>query len=186
MLRGKFTIEEIKERHVPAVLFIAKEQLGSAYISENDLLSSKRTTICALSGREVVSFCIAREDRVEKIYEDIPQLRKLELEPLVSAKRVGVIASVATHPKYTGRGIGRMSVEYCIDALKQQGLRVVMMTAWRSPDGVHIAPIANACGFKQIVEIPSFWKEDSLTRGYSCPVCGHPPCNCGAVLYLRE
>lgn len=39
-------------------------------------------------------------------------------------------------------------------------------------------------GFESKAELHHYWGEMTRTRGYSCAVCGHPPCTCSAEVYL--
>jgi hypothetical protein len=37
--------------------------------------------------------------------------------------------------------------------------------------------------FEFRIELPNYWKEDSIKENFTCPVCGNPPCLCSAVIY---
>lgn len=181
-----FKIARITKRQVPAVLSIAEKQLGAAYINVEDLLAEENVACYASISGKIVGFCTGKQIALDKIYESIPQLREMKLKQLATVETLGMVASVATDPDYAGRGIGSALVEHCIAELEKKDFNVLAMTGWKSPKGVHIGSIAKNYGFKEVLEVPDFWKEDSLKHGYACPVCGQPPCRCSAVVYLRH
>ncbi len=44
-----------------------------------------------------------------------------------------------------------------------------MMTAWKSPHGIHVGSIAEAQGFRPRCEIKEFWKEEASTNDTQAP-----------------
>lgn len=76
-----------------------------------------------------------------------------------------------------------MLVKDSIDEFKRREIKTVCSIAWKSKYRTNIGGILKRLGFEQILEIQNYWKEDSIEKGYSCPVCGGPPCKCSAVIY---
>lgn len=182
----KFVIEKIEKMHIPAVLSIAEKQLGEAYINVGDLLSNGNIASYAAVSGKIVGFCTGKKVTLQKIYDSIPQLKEMKLKQLEAVENLGMVASVATDPSYSGKGIGTELVVHCIKELKRMGLNVLVMTGWKSEKGIHIGSIAKNHGFVPILEVQDFWKEDSIKSGYSCPSCGKPPCRCSAVVYIKH
>lgn len=180
------SIEKITKRQIPAVLSIADKQLGAAFINIEGLLSDENISAFASISEKIIGFCTGKQIPLQKLYEDIPQLKSMKLRQLEAVENLGMVASVATDPSYSGRGIGTALVEYCIHQLEARGLNVLVMTGWKSNEGIHIGSIADKHGFEKLLEVADFWKEDSLNKGYSCPSCGEPPCHCSAVVYIRH
>ncbi len=96
-----------------------------------------------------------------------------------------MISSLAVEPAFRKRGIGTKLFSECLGSLDDIDSGVTILTAWKSRKGIHITSIARKFGFRRIFEIPGYWKEDSIKRGYKCPSCGYPPCICSAVIYVR-
>jgi ribosomal protein S18 acetylase RimI-like enzyme len=182
----KTTIEKITLKSVSSVLVIAEKQLGIGYINSEDLLSKENIALLASIDGEVVGFCTGKKITIQEIYESFPQLKENQLEKNNNNGNFGMVGSVATDPNYTGKGIASILVNSCINQLKVKGLDTILMTAWKSDKGVHISSIAKKYDFKPLLEIPNFWKEDSIINDYDCPSCGRPPCRCSAVIYLRK
>jgi len=180
------TIEKISQQHIPAVLNIAEKQLGAAYINVGDLLSKDNVAAFASVEGKIAGFCTGKRISLQQLYENIPQLENKKMKQLEAVEDLGILASVATDPSYSGRGIGSALVGYCIDELEKKGLNVLVMTGWKSDKGVHIGSIAKNHGFEAILEVPEFWKEDSIRNQYACPSCGQPPCLCTALVYVRH
>lgn len=38
--------------------------------------------------------------------------------------------------------------------------------------------------FNFVLEIPDYWYEDSVQKGFSCPQCGNP-CHCACVIFEK-
>lgn len=181
-----FKIDPIEKRHVPAVLQIAEKQLGQAYIDTNDLLAPGNIAIRAYVDGKNIGFCTGKVISKQDAYAKVPQLAELNLKQLELVDTVGLVASVATDPKFTGRGVGSALVSHCIQELARRDIDVFMMTGWKSSRGVHIGSIAENHGFEKVLEVREFWKEDSVRHGYECPACGRPPCLCSAIVYIRH
>jgi len=179
-------IKPISSKSLPTVLNIAEKQLGNAYINTEDILKKENVSVYASVNNEITGFCTGKKVELEKIYEDIPQLKNLKLKQLDAVESIGLLTSVATDPSYSGRGIGTALVSHCINELESKGLNVLLMTGWKSKKGIHIGNIAEKHGFEKLIEISDFWKEDSITNQYCCPSCGNPPCLCTAAVYVRH
>jgi len=184
--KPNFKIGKVTKKNVSAVLSIAEKELGAAYINVDDLLAEGNIAVYASVEGNIVGFSTAKKISTSEVYEKIPQLRGKKLRQIETAENIGLLASVATDLGWSGKGIGSALVEYCIKALEESGLNVIIMTGWKSGKGVHIGSVAKCHGFSQIMEIPEFWKEDSVENKYDCPHCGHPPCTCSAVVYVRH
>ncbi len=179
-------IKSISKKTLPTVLNIAEKQLGNAYINTEDLLNNENVSVYVSVNKEIAGFCTGKKIELETIYNDIPQLKNLNLKQLDAVESIGLVASVATDPNYSCRGIGTALVSHCIKQLESKGLNVLLMTGWKSEKGIHIGNIAEKHGFEKLIEISDFWKEDSITNQYCCPSCGNPPCRCTAAVYVRH
>jgi GNAT superfamily N-acetyltransferase len=191
-LKNSASIHNITANDVTEVLKIAEGQLGDAYINSSDLMSSKTgIALCAKLQDRIVGFGTAKIIDAKDFYSKLlsffsndtalrPLQRRLEGE-----KTIGLIASVATAPSATGRGIGTMLIAECIEHLEKLDINIIAATAWRSSKGVQAGSILENRGFQSVLEIANYWKDDSEKHCYMCPVCGPPPCQCSAVIYLR-
>lgn len=179
-------ITKIKTNQIPNVISIAEKQLGEAYISIDDLKNEDNIAIVASVDGKIVGFCVGKVELITDIYKRIPQLAEKKLQQFEVIKSVGLIASMATDPDFTGRGIGDKLLGDCIEKLKNSGSKTLLMNGWKSENGIHIGSLAKKYGFKEILEIKNFWYEDSKIHRYKCPSCGEPPCKCGAVIFVNH
>ena len=186
IMHQEIEIRKLRNADLPAVIDIADKQLGKAYIQEQDLLINDVFAYVAVTAKHITGFCTGRITTKAELYSVIPKLNKIDKNLISNGNRVGIIASMAVDPDYVGSGIGTSLMKHCINLLEDNGCQVILMTAWRSQDGVHINHIAEKFGFEKIIELSEFWKEDSLRHGYQCPCCGEPPCICTAVVYQRH
>jgi ribosomal protein S18 acetylase RimI-like enzyme len=180
------TINPITREALGAIRDIAEQQLGCGYVNTSDLLAPNNIVCYAAFDDKVVGFYIAGTLPLEAVYQRFTGLQEKGLAYLEDVDNVGMVSSVATHPEYTGQGIGSALVRHCVAALERKGSKVVVASAWKSHQGVHIGSILMKQGFEEVMLIDDFWKQDSLVRHYKCPVCGDPPCRCKAVLYVRH
>ncbi len=188
------SIEPVSPRDIPALLDIAEKQLGDAYINRRDLENGKdRIALSAAVNGRVVGFGTARVIPAQEFYgkfepffkQDPTALRPLQRR-LPDKENVGLVASVAIAPEFHGRGIGTALVERCIQELAARGVTVLVATAWHSRNGTNAGSLLENKGFQKVLEVPEFWKEASLQNNFSCPVCGPPPCECAATVYVRS
>lgn len=193
-LKNTVAIAPVQENEIPALLNIAEQQLGDAYINRDDLDRPKDgIALSARIGDRVVGFGTAKIVDSRAFYskfepfftQDPTKLRSLDRR-LPREGKVGLVASVAVLAGYTGRGVGSMLVARCIQELRNKGVSVLVATAWHSTKGINAESIMHNEGFQRILDVPDFWRDDSIRNNYSCPVCGAPPCVCSAAVYVRS
>jgi GNAT superfamily N-acetyltransferase len=164
----------VSRKTLPSCLFIAENQLGKDYLMEKDILESGIYSVCGVIHEDVVGFatgnildqqCLASQ--YPRIAEDLP-------DTWLQDNRIGIVASVAVKPDHQRLGIGTTLVRKVVQHFDDQNITRAIMLGWMAPDGVHIARIASVLWFTEKAVIPEYWHEDSLSRGYLCPVCGHP------------
>ena len=180
------TVSKIKKDTAGQAMSIAEQQLGDSYIQENDFLGSDTISLCAVRGKDMVGFCIGKILEKDQFTSLHPVVSASLTRPFAYIDRLGLVASVATDPAYEGRGIASTLVRACLDAMASAGLSLVCSIGWKSGGSVHVGGILERFSFRPIQEFPDFWKEDSLAKGYHCPICGEPPCLCSAVVYIRH
>lgn len=182
-------IERLDERHIPAVLDVADEQLGKDYVQYDELVESTKNHASSIArfvstGGKVVGFCTGTVVNTE----DLPGLLRLSADrmPKVLGYRgaVGLIKSVAVSDAMRGRGVGSALVNAMLGDFETLGTPAVCAIAWRSDKGLNIGGILTRADFRPILELPEYWREDSLENDYKCPVCGEPPCQCSGVLFV--
>ncbi len=104
---------------------------------------------------------------------------------LANTEPVGVLRGISIHEDATGQGIINETVSHTVDVLQKESCRVQCFLAWRGSGGVQFYDIFKQNGFKLRREFPDYWVEESLRKGYKCPECGNPPCECSALLFVR-
>jgi len=194
MKQPQFTISNIEPTDIVRVLEIAEKQLGDAYIDESHLKTSdENVALCARVHATVVAFATARLVTSDQFLARITScvgsnsaaLRPLERR-IDGETKIGFIASAATDLRFSGRGLGADLIGRCIEGLEQRGAKVIAATAWVSRNGAQAGSILAYRGFQKLLDVPKYWEKDSLAHGYSCPTCGAPPCQCTAVIYIRN
>jgi len=176
----------VSSSYISDILGIAEKQLGELYISIDDLTNPNNIILCAFHNHKVAGFCIGRNMERDEFFTYNPLIKQLNIKSLEIKQNIGVIASIAVDPLYEGKGTGSELFKKCLDSLEKKGADIFVMTGWKSSKGVNISGIAKKFGFEYYAEIPAYWKDDSIKRGYKCPSCGNPPCLCSAILFIRH
>jgi len=188
---GKYEFWPLKEceiapmqaTDIPACAAIARKQLGQSFLTADDLRKMDHIKLCAKQENTVLGFCTAKVIKSSEFLNELPNAAR-EVARLKVANQVGLIASVATDPKFVGFGIGTRLVEEAISVLRGEHADVLAMTAWVTKNGANIGSIAERLGFENVAEFPEYWSKSSVENDYSCPECGEPPCQCSALLYV--
>ncbi|MBR6066464.1 MAG: GNAT family N-acetyltransferase [Bacteroidales bacterium] len=152
-------IRDLHTDDIYPVLAIADRQLGKKYITKTDLSEGK--VFIAEEDGKILGFCIA----------------------LVGAKDgKSYVRTVAVEQEYSGQGIGTALVSKAVDYLKGLGAKSIFSPLWKHDGVVNSDVIFRRNGFLPFCEIPDYWYADSISMGYSCPVCGKG-CHCACVMY---
>lgn len=179
-------IRKVTKETAASCMAIAEDQLGKDYIPEKDFMNTNFYSVYGIVRRDVAGFAIGKSFEQQDFLQQFPQVSRLLSHTLTWSNTVGMVSSVAMRQDYQRRGVGYSLVRSVLAHFDSCGVPIVVMLGWSASDGVHIAGIARAMGFAEKATIPEYWRDDSLSKGYRCPVCGDPPCHCSAILYVRH
>lgn len=190
VFRG-FKLEDLQEDFIPTVIAISDFQLGKDYLSADSLKKclqkeGKYFARVALNNkREIIGFCLSSILSTD----EIKKLLKIKPDQFPNAlnytSNIGFINVLIVKEDYQRKGIGTALVKDSINLLETNGATVICSVGWRSKKGVNIGGILKNHKFKEVLEVPDYWKEDSLAKKYKCVDCGAPPCHCSAVIFLK-
>ncbi|MCL6562575.1 MAG: GNAT family N-acetyltransferase [Firmicutes bacterium] len=165
------------------------EAFGERYLSEDALRAYENAHHRAAwgawdpSSRRLVGVALAEQADWPP---DDPQGRLVRQHlPGLTTGTVGLLKAIAVEPAWQECGIGSRLARTALSWLDQHPWSHQVALAWRKPEGCPAGPLLERLGFRAIAVLPEFWRDDSLRRGYICPVCGSP-CRCAAVLYHRR
>lgn len=159
-----------EKEHIEAIKEIADLTLGEDYANPNDILNSEISIHAQIDGK-IVGYATGIID-----FPHILGVEKSTLENLYPFQ-TGIICNVATHPDYQRKGIGYTLTQEIIKTFQLLHQNTIVASAWKSKNGVNIGGVLEKLGFKQVVEIPEFWK------GCPCIQCDPIECLCPAVIY---
>lgn len=179
-------ISTTRQKDVHAILTIANIQLGDGYIQACDLQRDRSVSLVARISEDVVGFCLGTIITKSELHAKLPQLKLQNMNAFNSEALFGLVNSIAVNAPSKKFGVGHELMERCIEELAELDARIVFMIGWRSSEGVNIRSLANRNGFSELLEMPNYWRDDSLAHQYQCPTCGAPPCNCSAVLFVKD
>lgn len=175
-----------QQKDVHAILTIANIQLGDGYIQACDLQRDRSVSLIARISEDVVGFCLGTIITKSELHAKLPQLKWQNMNVFDSEALFGLVNSIAVDAPSKKLGVGHELMERCIAELTELDASIVFMIGWQSSEGVNIRSLANRNGFSELFEMPNYWRDDSLAHQYLCPTCGSPPCNCAAVLFVKD
>lgn len=166
--------------------YVSVEEL-SEYSSEGD--DKDKFAFVALINNTVVGAITGDFFRSGKDLLDlVPADKRTDIEihlPHLKYNKVLLIHSVAVDPAQTGKGIGTALVRQLIRHGLSLGATTAVAIGWTDSAGCHIEGTLKALCFKDVVELPNYWFEDSKLKDYACATCGQP-CKCSAKVFVSE
>lgn len=182
-------IKKLAKSHIPHIISIADNLLGKDHLTQevlDKISNGSPDYYCEVaidSQNKVVGFYIGYithakniEDKMKITQDEIPRSIKY-------ANKIGVIKTVVVEEKSQGYGIGTKLVESCMKELRKAGVQMVCSIAEKYRNPSNMDGIFKNLGFNIIAEVPEYWSEESIDKGYKCPICKEPPCECTAVIY---
>ncbi len=97
------------------------------------------------------------------------------------------LGQIVVIPQARRQGIARQLYQSSlaqITAQTQLGLPSYTLV-WKESPAPGILPFLTHLAWTPVIELPCFWQEDSITRGYGCIRCG-TPCQCTACLMVSH
>ena len=172
-------IIKANKNHTQSILKISNEQLGAGYIKSLPLSSSKCIPLVAIKEGAVTGFCVGFIFNQNEAKNKIPGIEN----HLSNFENIGYVAHVATSSGFEGQGVGTSMLKKLIFNMNKLSLNHILMAGWEDKNKVNIKPLADKFGFQEVFKSKNFWHQDSLSKKYSCPSCGLPPCNCSALIF---
>ncbi len=180
-----FTIQPLRNSDILEVCEIADEQLGKNYITEellfkikNDLDNVHCVCVTDKTTKSVIAFSIysfiSKEEALNVSSQKVTELKY--------AEKIGYLKTIAVKSSHMNFGIGSELVDFCIAKMCEQGVDIILSTAWKHAGIINIGGILEKSGFNKRMEIADYWTESSIKDGYQCPQCGNP-CRCTCVIY---
>jgi ribosomal protein S18 acetylase RimI-like enzyme len=183
----------LQKVHIPQITEIADDQLGKDYLTDEDLeriLSAPEHYVCAVAldkpHAKVVGFCLGLQIQQHEIKDYIHLAESDIPRSIKNSERIGLLKTIAIDQEHQRLGIGFKLTEKCVTELISRKVQTIISIAWQNGCRVNMHGILSGLKFRKVKEIPFFWKNDSLKKGYSCPMCGQPPCKCTAVIYAMS
>ncbi len=187
MKKPDVIIEPLTSHHLKETLQIADNQLGKGYVETRFLTDPEAIAHVAVShlGR-VLGFSCGKLFTRKELGLLNKKLPDELLRFLPDKSKTGLTLSLAVDGKAQHEGVGTALFEARIRTFFNHDASGILMPGWQKPDGsTSIDPLAQKYGFKALGIVKNFFYHDSLKRQYRCPVCGPPPCRCGAVVYWK-
>lgn len=165
---------------IEEALKLADFGLGKGYLIGSDFTDPRAISRVALDGGVVTGFALSQIIDTKALLAKYPKLKSCvsDLE-----SQLGIFRSVVVAEGRRDKGIASALMKESLHELSKKGVSVILMLGWKHGGEVPIGKLATKFKFKQVARIPGLWTESSIEEGFTCPVCGPPPCKCEAIVY---
>jgi GNAT superfamily N-acetyltransferase len=110
---------------------------------------------------------------------------KQAFETIKQAPELGSLDALAIEPEYQNRGIGTLLTKRRLVWLTERGCTHIVGVSWQNGLSNNSQRSFERQGFQPLANSDDFYVEHSVQKNFVCPVCGPPPCHCGAILFLK-
>ena len=176
---------------MPAVKRLIDEYIAEDYYALEELEGCLRpgrdlfhVVTDADRGGAVISFFYAFLSTLEEALPLLHVARKPEaLRRYAPDTPVGVYKTASTARAYRKLGICSSFVRDVEPELRRRGARMIVSTAWRTPEGViPVKGILRDTGFTAVAEVIRPWEHLDLF----CTSCRRRHCICDAIFYIKK
>ena len=187
----KTKIKTFSLEHKHAVLSISAQQIGKNFIDESYLTgflnNQNAKGIVAVINKNVVGFSFFQWCSIEELLKHVFTDKSWLREIFAHRQRIliGYRNLTAVTKDFQSMGIGNMLVGFSIKELEKKTDTIVNVV-WTADNKKNLKNALRKYGLKLAKKIPCYWKNDSVKRNYECAVCGLPPCNCSAEIYITQ
>lgn len=168
------------------VLSISANEIGERFINDHQvsffLENSKAKAIVAIVDNTISGFLFYQWCTVEEIKNYLLTEPHWISAQFGACDNIGYINLVAVKKESQNKSIGKKLIQQAITELKKVS-PVITSVVWKTDNPKHLGIILEKHGLKPILTVKDYWRTDSINKGYSCAVCGKPPCTCTAVIY---
>ena len=183
-------ILSLKSNHIPSIIDIANIELGYNYITNQQLYSiidNTNSWVCkvAIVHSKVIGFVLCKKNEQSEFNSIIENYNDIIVNK-TNNLQFGLIKTIVVEAGYKGQGIGTQLVTQCISLLKKQNVYSFYTLSWKSEKKDNSEKLFLKLGFTKLLEVPNYWKQDSLQNNYRCINCGNPPCTCSAILFVKH
>jgi GNAT superfamily N-acetyltransferase len=95
---------------------------------------------------------------------------------------VGSFEAFVVEPDHRRRGLGTRLATVSLDWMRGRDCTSAVTLSWRSGREGSSAGLFRRLGMREGPTVERFYREESLSNGWTCPVC-RGPCSCPATLF---
>jgi GNAT superfamily N-acetyltransferase len=186
-------LRPMQAQHLSEVRALLGEALGKRYMDPDKLTevvdSPWRWVARVALDKEIVVGAMAvelvdYETLLKRIPKDmVRDVRKATPELVYG--NPSLVRSIAVSKESRGRGVGTRLIECALGELWERGATEIVLVGSASKRAGNIGGVVESLGFTAAETLRNYWKKDSSTRAYTCPVC-HTSCSCSATLYVMR
>lgn len=178
----KATTKTILTKHMKGLIKIADLTMGKGYYNPLDIIeytSPGSNIYFSIIDNKITGFALSYFIRGDN------QNIKFCCNDIKGS--IGLVKTIAIDPNYQNKGIGTKLLDATLADFNKNGINTAISFLWKSTDGkINASKLLENRLFKLYKTILQYWYYESLKKGYECPTCGKPPCNCSALLYLKN
>lgn len=183
-----FKIQVLSSVHLLAAKAICDAQFGQDYLGMEDLavyLESPHIGLVALRDKELLGLTLIKIGDANTIAQELLAGQDWFLSKFKETHKIALRKHLAVLPGKEGSGIGRALMAEGMQLLEAEGTEAIISVVWKEGSSLALHKLLGNFQSNPVQTIDSYWKEDSLKKGYICPGCQQLPCNCSVVVYAK-
>ncbi|MBD79021.1 MAG: hypothetical protein CL840_08890 [Crocinitomicaceae bacterium] len=168
------------------IIELADSSFGKNYLTKNELQyyshDPNSKLVIESNNDELIGFSVLQILKTDELKQELYADPEWVNQEFGNYSNIGYRKMTAVVDEHRSKGIARCLFDLGEAWLKEK-VDVIVSAAWTKNDETPFSPLLESKGFVHLKTVRNYWKEDSLKRGFICPVCGDPPCLCDAKIY---
>ena len=182
-----FSFFPAQKKHFKIIWNISDAQLGKGYLTYDTLLKK-------INHQNIIFKTVEFESKVIGFYifhlqtQEYSLFRNLNIVNLDKNNSSLIIKTIVISDEYQKKGITNNILLEAEKIARQNNINKIYCFAWQhqSSKTIPMSKILQKNGYSLSQTIDDFWKEESITKDFECPICNTPPCLCSLVIYTKN
>ncbi|MGB0887450.1 MAG: GNAT family N-acetyltransferase [Vicingaceae bacterium] len=180
-------MKPLNKSHLKSIVELSDITLGKNFLStsyfKQYVNSAKHIGLILEKEKEIIGFSLIDILTPEELKKTVLTNSSWFYDITKAYTKIALRKQTVIHPKYKNLGYGTQLVNLASTFITTE---LEISTAWKHPNNVGMIKILLKNGFKLKKSIPNYWQTDSINKKYHCIICGMPPCQCSAEIYIKK
>ena len=179
----------LKKEHINQIILLSNNSFGEGFLNNHFLNqfinSSQKIGFVSLENKKVIGYILFETLTQGKFIDEVLLEKDWFDYNFKDQDKVQLIRQILVSKHYQNKGIASQLIKESLNQTNNS-LNTTCCIAWKKEDSPFLQNILLKTQFDFNLTIANYWHEDSIIKNYTCSVCGTPPCNCSAEVYIRK